>query len=267
MGEYHNLYLKSDILLLADVFENFRKTCLQYYKLDPCHYFTSPGLSWDAMLKMTNIKLELMTDIDMFQFIEKGMRGGISYIANRYGKANSKYMREYNEKAASKYIMYLDANNLYGWAMSQYLPTGGFKWLTEKQIENTELAKYNDDSKKGLILAVDLEYPKELHDLHNDYPLGAEKVKVTESMLSDYCQKIANKYNISTGLVYKLIPTLNGKEKHVVHYRNLQLYLDLGLKLKKVHRVLEFNQSPWLKVGVNLKNRPFFNNFSQLGFN
>ena len=134
MGEYHNLYLKSDILLLADVFENFRKTCLQYYKLDPCHYFTSPGLSWDAMLKMTNIQLELMTDIDMFQFIEKGMRGGISYIANRYGKANNKYMREYDEKAPSKYIMYLDANNLYGWAMSQYLPTGGFKWMTEKQI-------------------------------------------------------------------------------------------------------------------------------------
>ena len=102
MGEYHNLYLKSDILLLADVFENFRKTCLQYYKLDPCHYFTSPGLSWDAMLKMTNIQLELMTDIDMFQFIEKGMRGGISYIANRYGKANNKYMREYDEKAPLK---------------------------------------------------------------------------------------------------------------------------------------------------------------------
>ena len=112
MGEYHDLYLGSDVLLLADVFESFRKTCLQYYKLDPCHYFTSPGLSWDAMLMMTNIKLELMTDIDMFQFIEKGMRGGISYITNRYGKANNKYMKEYNEKAPSKYIMYLDANNL-----------------------------------------------------------------------------------------------------------------------------------------------------------
>ena len=121
MGEYHDLYLQSDILLLADVFENFRKTCLQYYKLDPCHYFTSPGLSWDAMPKMTDIKLELMTDIDMFQFIEKGLRGGISYIANRYGEANNKYMKEYDEKAPSKYIMNLDANNLYGWAMSQYL--------------------------------------------------------------------------------------------------------------------------------------------------
>ena len=255
MGEYHNLYLKSDILLLADVFENFRKTCLEYYKLDPCHYFTSPGLSWDAMLKMTNIKLELMTDVDMFQFIEKGMRGGISYIANRYGKANNKYMKEYDEKAPSKYIMYLDANNLYGWAMSQYLPTGGFKWLTEKQINNLNLAKYQEDSNKGLILEVNLEYPRELHDLHNDYPLAAEKVKVTEDMLSGYSKKIAEKYKISTGLVHKLIPTLSNKEKYVLHYRNLQLYTDLGLKLTKVHRVLEFNQSAWLKQYIDFNTQ------------
>ena len=251
MGEYHNLYLESDVLLLADVFENFRKTCLEYYKLDPCHYFTSPGLSWDAMLKMTDIKLELMTDIDMFQFIEKGMRGGISYIANRYGKANNKYMKSYDEKAPSKYLMYLDANNLYGWAMSQYLPTGNFKWMTEKQINKINLATYKEDSKKGLILEVDLEYPRELHDLHNDYPLGPEKVKVTENMLSNYCKKIKEKYNISIGQVDKLIPTLNNKEKYVLHYRNLQLYLDLGLKLTKVHRVLEFDQSPWLKQYIN----------------
>ena len=251
MGEYHDLYLKSDILLLADVFQKFRRTCLEFYKLDPCHYFTSPGLSWDAMLKMTNIKLELMVDIDMFQFIEKGMRGGISYIANRYGKANNKYMKKYDKKAPQKYIMYLDANNLYGWAMSQYLPTGGFKWLTEKQINSMNLALYKEDSKKGLILEVDLEYPDELHNLHNDYPLGPEKLKVTGDMLSDYCKNIANKYNISTGLVHKLIPTLCDKEKYVLHYRNLQLYLDLGMKLKKVHRVLEFNQSPWLKKYID----------------
>ena len=106
-GGYQDLYLRSDVLLLTDVFENFRKTCMQYYKLDPCHYFTGPGLSWDAMLKMTNIKLELMTDIEMFQFIEKGMRGGVSYIANRYGNANNKYIKEYDEKAPSKYIMYV----------------------------------------------------------------------------------------------------------------------------------------------------------------
>ena len=168
MGEYHDLYLESDILLLADVFDNFRRTCLEFYKLDPCHYFTSPGLSWDAMLKMTDIKLELMVDIDMFQFIEKGMRGGISYIVNRYGKANNKYMKTYDKRSPSKYIIYLDANNLYGWAMSQYLPTGGFKWMTEKQIYKIDLAKYKEDSRKGLLLEVDLKYPKELHDLHND---------------------------------------------------------------------------------------------------
>ena len=251
MGEYHDLYLSSDILLLTDVFENFRKTCLEYYKLDPCHYFTSPGLSWDAMLKMTDIKLELMTDVDMFQFIEKGLRGGISYIANRYGKANNKYMKEYDEKAPSKYIMYLDANNLYGWAMSQYLPTGGFRWMKKEHIDKIDLAKYKEDSKNGLILEVDLEYPEKLHDLHNDYPLAAEKVKVMSDMLSNYCKKISEKYNISTGLVSKLIPTLGSKEKYVLHYRNLQLYIDLGLKVTKVHRVLKFNQSPWLKQYID----------------
>ena len=251
MGEYHDLYLKSDILLLSDVFENFRKTCMQYYKLDPCHYFTSPGLSWDAMLKMTDIKLELMTDIDMFQFIEKGMRGGISYIANRYGKANNKYMKDYNKDKPSKYIMYLDANNLYGWAMSQYLPTGGFKWLKQKEIDKFNVYNINKDNKKGYILEVDLEYPKKLHNLHNDYPLAAEKITVEKDMLSNYCKTISDKYGISTGLVSKLIPTLGNKQKYVLHYQNLQLYLNLGLKLKKIHRVLKFNQSPWLKQYID----------------
>ena len=160
-------------------------------------------------------------------------------------------MKDYDEKAPSKYIMYLDANNLYGWAMSQYLPTGGFKWMTEKQINNLDLAKYYKNSKKGLILEVDLEYPEELHNLHNDYPLAAERVRVTKDMLSGYCKKIASKYNISTGVVSKLVPTLKNKEKYVLHYRNLQLYLDLGLKVTKVHRVLEFNQSPWLKQYID----------------
>ena len=268
MGEYHDLYFKSDVLLLADVFENFRRTCLQYYKLDPCHYFTSPGLSWDAMLKTTNTKLELMANVDMFQFIEKGMRGGVSYITNRYGKANNKCMKEYNEKAPSKYIMYLDANNLYGGAMSQYLPTGNFRWMTDKEISKINLGKYKADGKKGLILEVDLEYPQELHDLHNDYPVCPEKVKVSNNMLSGYCKKIAEKYNISIGLVSKLIPALRDKKEYVLHYRNLQLYLDLGLKIKKVHRVLEFNQSPWLKqyIDFNIEKRKHAKNSFEKDF-
>ena len=187
MGEYHDLYLVSDVLLLTDVFENFRAHCLNYYRLDPCHYFTSPGLSWDAMLKMTGIRLELMTDIDMYQFIEEGIRGGVSYIANRYGKANNKYIIDYDKNAPSKYIMYLDAINLYGWAMSQKLPTGNFEWVDK----NINLSDYDVDSSKGIILEVDLEYPKELHDLHNDYPVAPEKIKVSNEMLSNYCKRIA----------------------------------------------------------------------------
>ena len=179
-------------------------------------------------------------------FIERGMRGGISYIANRYGKANNKYMKTYDKNSPSKF-MYLDANNLHGYAVSQYLPTGGFRWMTQKQIDRINLAEYTEDSKNGLILEVDLEYPKKLHDLHNDYPPAPEKFKVTKDMLSEYAKNIAKKFKISTGLVRKLIPTLKNKEKYVLHYRNLQLYLDLGLKITKVHRVLEFNQSAWLK--------------------
>ena len=160
-------------------------------------------------------------------------------------------MKDFDKNEVSKYIMYLDANNLYGWAMSQYLPTGGFRWMKQQHIDNLDLAKYREDSKTGIILEVDLKYPKKLHDLHNDYPLAPEKIKLSETMLSDYSRKIAEKYGISTGLVHKLIPTLSSKEKYVLHYRNLQLYIDLGLKVTKVHRVLKFNQSPWLKQYID----------------
>ena len=131
------------------------------------------------MLKMTGIKLELMSNVDQYQFIEKGMRGGISYIANRHLEANNPYIKGYNSKKPNKYIVNLDANNLYGWAMPQCLPTGAFKWLTPNQINKLDIHSLDPEAEKGLILEVDLEYPHELHDLHNDYPLAAEKRKVT----------------------------------------------------------------------------------------
>ena len=134
MGDYHDLYL-TDIFLLADVFEKFINTCLEYYGLDPCHYFGIPELSWDAMLKMTGIELELISDTDMHLFIEKGIRGGISYIAKRHSKANNKYMQSYDVNEPNKFIVYLGAKNLFGWAMSQHLPYGGFKWLNQKEID------------------------------------------------------------------------------------------------------------------------------------
>ena len=138
--------------------------------------------------------------------------------------------------------------------MSQCLPTGGFKWLTEKAINKIDLAKYKEDSKKCLILEVDMEYPRELHDLYNDYPLAPEKIKVIKEMLSP-CESIRENFNISIGQVHTLIPTLNNKEKYVLHYRNLQIYTDLGLKVKKVHRVLEFNQSPWLRQYIDFNTQ------------
>ena len=145
MGDYHDLYLKTDALLLADVFKKFFYACLDYYRLDFCHYFSSPELSWDAMIKKTGIELEVVSDTDMHLFIEKGMREGISYIAKRFSKGNNKSMQFYDDKKPSKFIMYLDKNNLYGWAMSQYLPYGGFKWLNQKEIDKFDVKSISEN--------------------------------------------------------------------------------------------------------------------------
>ena len=177
MGDYHDHYLKKDVSQLADVFEMFIGTCLKYYRLDPCNYFSSPGLRWDAMLKMTGIKLEKISNIDKYLFIEKGLKGGISYIAKRYAKANNKYMNDYDPKKPSTFISYLDMNNLYGWAMSEYLPYEGFKWL--KNVDEFDVMSINEKSLIGYLLEVDLQYPDELHKLHNDYLLAPEKLAVS----------------------------------------------------------------------------------------
>ena len=178
-------------MLLAEVFVKFIDTCLKFYGLDLCHYFSSPGLSWDAMFKMTGLKFEKVSDTEMHLFIEKGMRGGISYIAMRYSKPNNKYMKNYDPTKQSKFITYLYMNNMYDWAMSGYLPYGGFKWL--KNVDGFDVNSISEKSPIGCILQVDLEYPDELHVLHNDYPLAPEKLAVSYDMLSDYCKKIAKK--------------------------------------------------------------------------
>ena len=247
-GEYHDIYLKTDVLLLADVFEKFRSICMNTYKLDPSHYFTAPGLSWDALLKCSDVKLELLSDPDMILFIEDGIRGGISMISNKYAKANNIYMKDFNKELVSKYIMYFDANNLYGWAMSQYLPTSDFKWLTN--FEKFDVMSIPDDNKKGYILEVDLEYPLELHDLHSDYPLVAEKLEIKEEWLSTYSKSI--KPDKNTAKVKKLVPNLQNKQKYKIHYRNLKQCIILGMKLTKIHRIMEFTQSSWMKKYIDL---------------
>ena len=160
-------------------------TCLKFYKLDPCHYFSSPGLSWNAMLKMVGVGLEKISDINMYLFIEKGLRGGISYIAKRYSKANNKCMKNYDPTKPSKYIPCLDMNNLHGRGMSGYLPHGGFKWL--KNVDDLYINSISENSSIGYIIEVDLEYPDELQKLHNDYPLAPEKLAIPYDMLSDFC--------------------------------------------------------------------------------
>ena len=158
--DFHNRYLKKDVLLLADVFEKFISTSLIYYNLDPCHYFIAPGLSWDAMLKMNKTELEKISYPDKYIFIEKGMRAGISYINKRYSKANNEYCSDY--EIAKTYIIYLDMNNLYGYEMSQYLPYANFKWLNNINETEQKLMKIKSNSSTGYILEVDLEYTQKL---------------------------------------------------------------------------------------------------------
>ena len=173
MGQYHDLYLKTDVLLLCDVFEKFISVCVKDYGLDPSHYISSPSLSWDAMLKFTGTQLEKIHDIDMHLFLEKGMRGGVSYISKRYSRADE-----------NNTIMYWDANNLYGWAMIQDLPYGGFKILSQKEVDNFDLDSIGENSPIGYIVEVDLEYCKELHNSHSDYLLCPGKIEVSNDMLS-----------------------------------------------------------------------------------
>ena len=157
--------MQSDTLLLADVFKNFRDMCLRVFELDPAHFVSLPRLAWQACLKKTNIELELLTDYDMLLMVEKGIRGGICHSIHRYAKANNKYMKNYNNNEESSYIQYLDANNLYGWAMSKKLPTNRFKWINNNETNKDFIKNYDENNDKGYILEVDVKYPKRLCEL------------------------------------------------------------------------------------------------------
>ena len=188
LGGYHDLYVQSGTLLLADIFENFRDMCIKEYELDPAHFLSFPGLAWQASLKKTNIELELLTDYDILPMVEKGIRGGICHLIHRYAKTNNKYMKNYNNNEESSYIQYLDANNLYGWATSKKLPVNGFKWSDSDEINEEFIKNYNENDNKGYILEVDVRYPKRLHELHSDLPFLSERMKI------DKCNKLL--YNL-----------------------------------------------------------------------
>ena len=237
LGDYHDLYVQSDTLLLADVFENFRNMCIKEYELDPAHFLSLPGLAWQACLKKTNIELELLTDYGMLLMVEEGIRGGICHSIHRYAKVNNKYMKNYNNNEESSHIQYLDANNLCGWEMSKKLSVNGFKWIdkseTEEHVINEEFIKnYNENDNKGFILEVDVKYLKRLHELHSDLPFLSERMKI------DKCNK--------------LVCNLFNKKKYVTHINSLKQALNHGLKFKKIHRIIEFNQEAWLKSYIDM---------------
>ena len=246
LGQYHDLYLKTGVLLLCDVFGKFISVCLADYGLHPTHFYSSPALSWCAMLKMAGVRFEKIDNIDVHIFLEKGVRGGVSNTSKRHSKSDE-----------DTDIMYWDMNNLYGTIMSQFdLPTHGFKFLSKEEIKGFDLYSIPENNLVEYILEVDLEYPNFLRDSHND-PLCAEKIEVSYEMLSNYCKEIVDWYNIKVGGVKKLIPDLSYKAEYVVRYKNLLYYLLLGMKLVKIHRILSFKQSNWLTVftGFNTEKR------------
>ncbi|XP_025261979.1 uncharacterized protein LOC112637159 [Camponotus floridanus] len=222
----------TDVLLLADVFENFRAACLESYGLDPAYYFTLPGYTWDAMLKYTGVRFELLTDVDMMMFVEHGIRGGLSQCSNRYARANNKYMSAYDPSRPSIYLMYLDINSLYGWAMCQPLPYERFEWVDD--LESLDVMSVTEDSTVGYILEVDLDYPADAHDA--DLPFCPTRDKPPGKRQS------------------KLLATLYDKRRYVTHYRNLQQCVRHG-RLTRIHRALRFSQSPWLHGYVELNTR------------
>ena len=222
--------------MLADVFENFRNMFIEIYGLDPAHFFSAPGLAWQACLKKAKVKLELLTDIDMLLMVEKRTRGGIYQAIHRYAKANNKWMKNNDKDIIPPYLMYFDAINLYGWAKSQKLPLNGFKWVKNlSKFNEIFIRNYDENSDKGYFLEVDVDYPKKLFNLHKDLPFLPERKKVYK--------------------VEKLICNIEDKEKYVTHIKVLKQALNHGLVFKKVHRVIQFNQKDWLKPYIDMNTK------------
>ena len=264
LGQYHDLYLMLDVVLLSDVFENFRDTTMADIGLDPARFVSLPSLSKESgLFSHPNIivdgierpfEVKLFDDkeahMDMYLFAEKAIRGGVSMIPGRYAVV----------KLGESVIVYVDANNLYGWAMSQAMPVGDYRWLTGWEIAMLSIVanimQIADDGDIGYFFEVDLEIPEEHHDKFRDYPLAPTPDVVSLDELSPFSKSQYKELNADPDVkTKKLLCTLYKKLSYPIHYRNLKLYLSLGAKLTHVHRVLQFRQEKWIKPFVDEQTR------------
>lgn len=246
MYEYMLLYCNLDTFLLADVFSQFRDVMQSKFGLDACNSLSLPSFSFDCMLKYTNVQIDHITDEDVFHMLRQNIRGGFSFISSRIETDI-----DFTSGKKVNCIDYLDANNLYGHAQSRSLPISDYRFLSKSEIKLIDISNLSEDDETGYIYEVDLEYPSHLHDSHRSYPLAPEKMTVTPDMLSPYQLRCQNELNISTGKVPKLMSTFRKRVKYVTHGQNLKLYISLGMKLTKIHRVLAFTQSKFLKKYID----------------
>ena len=245
LGDYHDVYLKIDVLLLADIFQKFRSVCLNVYRLDPSHFYSAPNLSWESMLISTRVKLGLLKDIDMLLFFERGIRGGINGVGElRHFTANNAHLDHFDRRQKTTFGAFYDVTSLYAGTMQKRMPLDKYKWNTEITIE--QILQTSENSSVGYFVEVDLKYTQYLHDLHNGLPLAPEKLIIRSSWLSPF----AKSFGIKPNKTPKLVETLLDKKNYVCHYENLKFYLKHGLVVDKLHRVCEFEQSKWLGVYI-----------------
>ena len=254
LRNYVETHLLTNVLLLADVLSIFRKTMTDTFKLDPMQYFSLSGYSFDCALRYSEEKIELLTDLEMHQMLESSIRGGLASIGSpRYVKANHPNLpdQHYEADSTKSYIHFFDFNGLYTSVMKNHkLPTFGFRWLSDREVERFDPMSVAPDSDHGYIIECDLDYPEELHDAHDSYPLAPEHIRIKPEDLSDYTKNLAEQCGIGLETLRelrKLCLTLKDKKHYVTHYLNLQFYVKHGMKLRKIYRVVRFSQSPWLQ--------------------
>ena len=253
--DYIEIYLLADCLLLCDVFENFRTNCLEQYSIDLCYYFSAPHFTFNAFLRYSSLTLELLSGINQYLFIIKRIRVGMSMVFKRYALTNNKYVEGHNSSKSSSIILYLDANNLYGRAMQEYLPWINFEWMSPHQLNYDFIKGLEPEGGVGSIIQCSLEYPVTLHDYYSDYPLAPIKKLIPYSMLSPVARIVCDKHKLKrTTNVDKLLATVEDKDFYILYHISLHLYVSLGLRVKKIHAGIIFKQGPIMKSYVDFNS-------------